>query len=131
MNKIITNKEIKDKFPQIKFFINSWATRYVDSNSTYQKGATRIIILCSQGIKGECEAIVCYESKKQAINLYKKHLFDYIGVQLATTWKYINKKYSNSQSNCLIWREKPSLEKDDRGVFVYSRLLVTFVDIEE
>jgi len=128
MKPIITNQEIKKKFPQIKYFINDWASGNVDSTHSHKEEATKIIILCSQGIKGEGEQLITYETKDQALSLYKEHLFNYIGIQLATPWDCVNEIFTPAKNNCLIWREKPLL--DDRGFFVYSRLLVTFVDIE-
>lgn len=127
MNEIITNKEISKRFA-IKYFINSWDTGYFG----FRKKENKIMTLTNGGVVPAFVEAPPLTTKKNAINIYKKELFQYIQHQFNQNAK---------PPNCLIWREYPAAYKlvnlagcpqeNATGYYIYSRLLVTYIDIEE
>jgi len=109
----------------IELIINNF--KFVINTPTLPQKST-FITFTSQG---ECDTysgykLKFYKSKDRAIKNYLKKFDDLILEKLRTDLE----SFDNKGSITLIWKENPTIVTDKGKYTVYSRLLLTYLDIE-
>ncbi len=103
----ITNAEIEKKFPQLKYFIK-WST------GEFNKKEFKAI---ATNCNGKHKA-----TRKEMVDEHNLRLYQFIKKELES---------SLIEFNTIVWRQEPSCHRDSDIInnFCYSRLLITYLDI--